>query len=184
MRSAPRTRSTPDRESIACIGVGVFRWPAWVWTDTSFASTRAARAMEAAAETPISNSSSLAHASVSRSRTWIQHLITRLGGSVSSSDSSSGKSPSVHQLVSTTFHCSRYGRAPRSGYFAMILTGRSLTGVPSTITVTSSRTEITPIRMKVSRKVLLCLRNSASLKLTSIHMNPRTKTIDNRQRKK
>lgn len=59
----------------------------------------------------------------------------------------------------------------------MILTGRSLTGVPSTITVTSSRTEITPIRMKVSRKVLLCLGNSASLKLTIIHMNPRTKQL-------
>ncbi len=59
----------------------------------------------------------------------------------------------------------------------MILTGRSLTGVPSTITVTSSRTEITPIRMKVSRKVLLCLGNSVSLKLTIIHMNPRTKQL-------
>ena len=59
----------------------------------------------------------------------------------------------------------------------MILTGRSLTGVPSTITVTSSRTEITPIRMKVSRKVLLCLGNSVSLKLTILHMNPRTKQL-------
>ena len=36
---------------------------------------------------------------------------------------------------------------------------------------------ITPIRMKVSRKVLLCLGNSASLKLTIIHMNPRTKQL-------
>ena len=60
----------------------------------------------------------------------------------------------------------------------MILTGRSLTGVPSTITVTNSRTEITPIRMKVSRKVLLCLGNSVSLKLTIIHMEIQDNTVD------
>ena len=96
---------------------------------------------------------------------------------MSGSDSSSGlRVPSIHPAGST-FHCSRGNRALRSGYFAMILTGRSLTGVPSTITVTSSRTEITPIKMKVSRKVLLCLGNSVSLKLTIIHMNPRTKQL-------